>query len=279
MDFQDSVSVNFWAGLWNKHGDQSITAATRVIVIVVAYFLIRLALFKLISRLAGSLLSKTDDTSHQGRKARVRAVRSILKSAVGFGLGLVAAIMVAEAMGFNIIPLITSVSVAGLAIRFGAQRLVRDVIAGIFILIEDQYGVGDYVTVGALSGIVEDLGVRITKIRERNGKLCIIANGDIAQVCNHSRGKLVASLDVAVPTNGDLEKSMRVLNEVGVALAGEMPGRIIEPYKCEGLAQVSAASTTIRLQGIIAPAYQDEVLMAMNARIRQAFDKDGLGFA
>jgi len=94
--------------------------------------------------------------------------------------------MILQAAGVNIVPLITTASVAGLAVGIGAQKLVRDWISGIFILIEDQYGVGDKVTVNAVTGLVEELGMRTTRIRDENGNLYIISNGDISQVCNHS---------------------------------------------------------------------------------------------
>ena len=142
----------------------------------------------------------------QVREARVRALHAVLKSAVGFVLGFVMAIMVLQSAGLNIVPLLTTASVAGLAIGFGAQKLVKDVISGFFILVEDQYGVGDYVTIGPATGIVDDLGMRTTRVRDASGKLFIIANGDISQVYNHSRGALCVWTDIAVPASSDLAK-------------------------------------------------------------------------
>ena len=186
----DSVlSASCWSALWARHAEHVIAAATRVIVILVAYFVMRFVLLKLVKRLGQSLLARVSDELTQARQARIRSLQGVLGSAISFVLGFVAAIMILQAAGLNIVPLITTASVAGLAIGFGAQKLVRDWISGIFILIEDQYGVGDRVTMNAVTGVVEELGMRATRIRDADGGLHTISNGDIVQVCNHSRGK------------------------------------------------------------------------------------------
>ncbi len=181
------LSGEYWVGLWSRHADHAIAAATRIIVILVAFFVIRLLVRKVLKRFGHSLLARVSEELLQGREVRVRSLQAVLGSAVSFVLGFVAAIMILQALGINIVPLITTASVAGLAIGFGAQKLVRDWISGVFILIEDQYGIGDRVTIGAVTGSVEELGMRTTRIRGENGSLYIISNGDIAQVCNHSR--------------------------------------------------------------------------------------------
>ncbi|MCX8052460.1 MAG: mechanosensitive ion channel family protein [Armatimonadetes bacterium] len=159
----------------------------RIIVILVAYVVVRSIALKILRRFGQSLLAKVGKELLQAREARVRSVQTVIGSAISFILGFVAAIMICQAVGINVVPLLTTAGVAGLAIGFGAQKLVRDWISGIFILIEDQYGVGDTVTIGAVTGRVEEVGLRITRIRGDNGALYIIPNGDIAQVCNQSR--------------------------------------------------------------------------------------------
>jgi small conductance mechanosensitive channel len=94
--------------------------------------------------------------------------------------------------------------VAGLAVGFGAQKLVKDVITGFFLLLEDQYAVGDYVTIGTVTGTVEELGMRITRLRDDDGRLYILSNGDIGQVCNMSRGPLAGVLEVAIAASADV---------------------------------------------------------------------------
>jgi len=183
------LSGEYWAGLWARHAEHVIAAATRIIVILVAYFVIRFVLLKVLRRFGQSLLARVSEELLQAREARIRSLQTVLGSAISFVLGFVAAIMIFQAAGINIVPLITTASVAGLAIGFGAQKLVRDWISGVFILIEDQYGIGDKVTMNTVTGLVEELGMRTTRIRDENGSLYIISNGDIVQVCNHSRRK------------------------------------------------------------------------------------------
>ena len=274
-----SINVNCLSLLWTKHGEQFVSAVARIVFILVAYFIIRYVLFKLINRIFSLPLARTAQETSQTRTARVRALQSVLRSATGFILGLIAVIMVLQAAGINILPLITTASVAGLAIGFGAQKLVRDQISGFFILMEDQYGIGDYVTINTVTGVVEELGMRITRIRDSSGKLYVIANGDIAQVCNFSRGNLTVSFDVAVPASADIEKTRQVLNEIGESLAKEMPSQIVEPLHCDGLTQVSGATATIRLVGCILPPHQDAVQLELNSRIREVFKENDLQLA
>lgn len=278
--FLGSIScTGYWVTLWRSHGDKLISAITSVLVILVGYWVVRFFVFRLISRLIQVLATRAGGSITDVRGARVRALQTVLKSAVGFILAFVAIVMILQAAGINIVPLITTASVAGLAIGFGAQKLVRDVISGFFILAEDQYGVGDYVTIGTAGGVVEDLGMRVTRLRDLSGRLYILSNGDITQVCNHSRGTLRLSQDVVLSASCDLTKAMSVLNEVGEALAKEMPSQIKEPFKCEGLAQISGATATIRITGGVLARHQDEVQMALNARIREEFEKNGIQLA
>jgi len=181
------LTGKYWSALLAKHAEHAIAAATRIVVILVAYFVLRFVLLKILNRFVQSLIARVSGELLQAREARVRSLQTVLGSAMTFVLGFVAAVMMCQAVGINVVPLLTTASVAGLAIGFGAQRLVRDWISGIFILIEDQYGVGDRVTIGSVTGRVEELGMRTTRIRDDNGSLYTIANGDIALVCNHSR--------------------------------------------------------------------------------------------
>ncbi len=183
------LSREYWVELWSRHTEHVIGAATRIVVILVAYFVVRFVVLKVLRRFGQSLLARVSGELVQAREARIRSLQTALGSGVSFVLGFVAAIMVLQAAGINVVPLLTTAGVAGVAIGFGSQKLVRDWISGMFILIEDQFGVGDRVTIGAVTGLVEELGMRTTRIRGENGSLYIVSNGDIAQVCNHSRAQ------------------------------------------------------------------------------------------
>ncbi len=279
MDITCIFTDGFWRSLWLNYGAHLIAIATRIIVILVAYIIVRLVAFRLIRRLTAVPFSQLGEDFIRAREARIRALETVLRSTVGFVLAFVAGVMILQAAGINIVPLLTTASVAGLAIGFGAQKLVRDVISGFFILMEDQYGVGDYVTIGAATGVVEELGMRITRIRDRTGKLYIIANGNVTQVCNHSRGRLEATFDIPVPAASDLEKTQAILNEVGKALCEQVPDLMKEPLVCEGFAQITGATATIRLIGPIAPGREEDVKIALLAAVQEAFAANDLKLA
>ncbi|MGQ9456307.1 MAG: mechanosensitive ion channel family protein [Armatimonadota bacterium] len=180
-------SSEYWAGVWARHIESVLSAAARMIVILVAYFVVRFILLRIMGSFTRSMLAKVSKDRLAAREARIRSLHTLFSSTISFVLGFITLIMVLQAAGINVVPLLTTASVAGIAVGFGAQKLVRDWIAGIFILIEDQYGVGDIVTIGSVTGVVEELGMRTTRIRGEDGSLYIIPNGDIVQVCNRSR--------------------------------------------------------------------------------------------
>ncbi len=273
-------TVNYWNHLWQRYAEFAIGAATRVLVILIVYVIVRFVLLKVLGRLSKSLLSRAGDELLESRQSRIRSLHSALASTVTFILGFLALVMTLQAVGLNIVPLITTASVAGLAVGFGAQKLVKDWIAGAFILMEDQYGVGDYVTIGAdTTGVVEELGMRITRIRHRSGKLYTIANGDIVQVCNHSRGKLRMTQDIAITAASDVARARQLLDEIGAAVASDRPGEVLEAFQCEGLALVSGASVVVRLSGSVAPQAQESVQLDLNARIRDVFSRSDISLA
>jgi small conductance mechanosensitive channel len=262
---------------WGDHGDDMLSAVLRIAAILVGYFIVRYLVFQVIRRLV--TMPPVSNNRLELRQARVRALQTVLHSTAGFVLGFIAVIMVLQATGINIVPLITTASVAGLAIGFGAQKLVKDVISGFFILAEDHYGVGDYVTISGVSGVVEDLGMRTTSLCDSAGKLFIISNGDIVQVFNHSRGTLFASTDVTIPASTDLDKTKGVLNDVGKAIAEEMPGKVTLPFKCGGLSQLGGDKISVRFSGGVVAMYQDEIMLTLNERIRRAFAENDLPLA
>lgn len=267
------------AQFWDHHAEDALTAIVKIVVIILAYVVVRFLLSRLTRSALSSSLAKLSGDLLQARKARLRALQSVLMSTVSFILGFVAVIMILQAAGINAIALLTTASVAGLAIGFGAQKLVRDVISGFFILMEDQYGIGDYVTIGAVTGVVDSLEMRTTRIRDANGKLFIFANGDISQVCNHSRGKLTMSVDYSLASSSDLEKACAVLSAVGEALAEDFPKEVKEALKCEGMVQMTAGSIVIRVCGVVSPAAQDLLRMELNKRVREALAENGIALA
>ncbi|MBB6051603.1 mechanosensitive ion channel family protein [Armatimonas rosea] len=190
-------------------------------------------------RRVGEQLANKAATEHQA--ARVRSLATILQHTLHFVLAFVFIVSALSLLGINVAPIIGTASVAGLAFGFGAQKLVKDVITGYFLLLEDQYVAGDYVTIGAVTGVVEELGMRITRIRDDDGKLYILSNGDIASVCNHSRGLVGASFELSVAAAEDIAAVTKLIEET---LAQQ---NLPEPPRVEGVTLADAAKTTLKI--------------------------------
>jgi small conductance mechanosensitive channel len=168
-----------------------------VLLAVVTVRIARRAVPRTVRRLAGN-------GSDERLVARVRTLSGTVVSVVGVVVWSIAFVTVVGALGFELGPLIAGAGVVGLAVGFGAQQLVRDVITGFFVLVEDQYGVGDTVTVGAVTGTVESMTLRLTRVRGDDGVLHHVRNGDLGVVSNASRGYNVASVAVPLPADADL---------------------------------------------------------------------------
>ncbi|EHQ92352.1 mechanosensitive ion channel family protein [Desulfosporosinus youngiae] len=172
--------------------------------------------------------------------------------------------------------LLASASVLGVALGFGSQSLVKDVIGGFFILFEDQFSVGDYVKTGQFSGIVEETGIRATHLRDWGGELHIIPNGSITAVTNFSRGKMRALVDIQIPYNEDLERAMKVMHAVCERVAAEFGDKIIDPPTVQGVIQFGERNAVLRVVGFTKPNEQWSLERELRRQIHSAFLKEGI---
>lgn len=240
-------------------------AALSLLIYIFLFLALRWLARRLVRKAAERVARRDEAIGQLGRAARVRTLASLLQSILVWALGFVFVIAALGTLGFNLAGVLGTAGVAGLAVGFGAQKLVKDVISGFFLLLEDQYAVGDYVTIGAITGTVEELGMRITRIRDDDGRLFILSNGDITQVCNMSRGPVAGTLEVAVAASADATQAAHTLNE---ALAKESEAlSLAEAARVDGISQVDAAKTTLRIRFRAAPT-QRPAEMAL--RLRQA---------
>jgi moderate conductance mechanosensitive channel len=181
-------------------------------------------------------------------------------------------------LGINLAPLLASAGVVGIAVGFGAQNLVRDYLSGIFMLVEDQYGVGDVITVGGATGTVETVTLRITRLRDVNGIVWHIRNGAIEQVGNESQGWARAVIDFPVPYEADLSTIRTILSDAAETLWSEPSWRMVMLEKPEvwGAQEVSSAEVTMRIVVKTAPLRQWEVGRELRARVKAALDAAGI---
>jgi small conductance mechanosensitive channel len=186
--------------------------------------------------------------------------------------------MVLSEVGVDIAPIIASAGIIGIALGFGAQSLVKDFLAGIFIFIEDQYGVGDVVDVGDANGTVEAVTLRMTRLRDIEGTVWYVPNGEILRVGNKSQNWSRAVVDVRVGYDEDLARVQRILREVAHDLwdDDEYSHVVIEEPEVTGVEMMEPDSVTIRVMVKTAPLEQWGVARALRQRIKARFDHEGI---
>src|SRR5262245_19414253 len=232
---------------------------TKIVLIVLLALIARYILHRMITRMterAGegkvpTLLrplreklptSLTEATSlfPERRRQRAAAIGSVLRSFVTATVFSVAGLMILGELGINLTPLVAGLGNVGAALGFGAQTLVKDLISGLFMLLEDQYGVGDVVDVGEVTGVVEGVGLRTITIRDVHGSIWYVRNGEIVRVGNKSQGHSVAIVDVPVGFAG-VQDSVERLQEAANALAAdpEFEGAFLEPPTVAGIESVT----------------------------------------
>ncbi|WP_460797652.1 mechanosensitive ion channel family protein [Nocardioides pacificus] len=214
----------------------------------------------------------------QRRVQRTRTMGSLLKSILTGVVFAITAVMVMAEVGVNITPIIASAGILGLALGFGAQTLVKDFLSGIFMIFEDQYGVGDVVDVGEASGTVEAVGLRVTRLRDINGTVWYVRNGEILRVGNMSQNWARSVIDVGVAYHEDLVKVRRVLQEVAHDLwqDDDFRGLVIEEPEVWGVEALAADAVTVRVALKTAPMEQWAVAREMRQRIKARFDYEGI---
>jgi small-conductance mechanosensitive channel len=212
------------------------------------------------------------------RKQRVRALGSILRSVASITIFSIASVVILGDLGINLAPLLASAGVVGIAIGFGAQSMVRDYLAGIFMLVEDQYGVGDVISIGDATGTVENVTLRVTRLRDVSGIVWHIRNGAIEQVGNESQGWARAVVDYPVPYEVDLTAIRSLLSEAAQALWDEPDWRMVllDPPEVWGAQEISGKEVTMRIVAKTAPLRQWEVERELRARVKAALAAAGI---
>jgi small conductance mechanosensitive channel len=206
---------------------------------------------------------------------RAKTLSTLTASIARYAVYFVAGVAILQNLGFNTTSILTAAGIGGLAIGFGAQNLVRDVITGFFILFEDQYGVGDYIAAGGVSGIVEEMGIRITKIRDFGGELHIVPNGQITQVTNHMGPSMRVMFDVEVAYDTDLEKAIKVLEEVCAEYA-RGNDRLVAPPVVLGVQTLAESGINLRILARTKPMEQWGVERELKRLIKERFDAEGI---
>ncbi|MER6270753.1 mechanosensitive ion channel family protein [Streptomyces sp. 900105755] len=250
-----------------------------VIAVVLRKVLLR-AITKLIDRMNRTVESAEGTTlggllvNAERRRQRSQAIGSVLRSVASFVILGTAAMTVLSAFQINLAPLLASAGVAGVAIGFGARNLVTDFLSGVFMILEDQYGVGDTIDSGVASGEVVEVGLRVTKLRGASGEIWYVRNGEIKRIGNLSQGWATAGVDVTVRANEDLDKVRATLDEVAEKMAKEEPWNEVlwSPIEVLGLDSVLIDSMVVRVSAKTMPGKALTVERELRWRIKRAFD-------
>lgn len=241
---------------------------------------IALVLNRLLRALTNLIIKQA---SGEGRPAKLREQQTRTLAGVLYGVGskvvwAVALLTALSVFKINILPAVTLAGLASLAVGFGAQTLIRDLITGFYIVLEDQYVVGDTIQIAENIGRVEHLTLRRTVIRDARGALVTIANGEIRTVSNLSRDWSQAFVDVSLAPESPIEKTLQALETAAAALRGDpaWSQALVDGPRVLGVQNFDRNSSTVRLQVRTAPTRQDEVARELRRRIQVEFQKQGI---
>ncbi len=223
----------------------------------------------------------TVDPTEASRRSRVRTLLPILRNILFIVFLVMAALMALSAMGVQIAPLIAGAGVVGVAVGFGAQTLVKDVISGIFFLLDDAFRVGEYIISGSYKGTVESFSLRSIKLRHHRGYLYTVPFGALGAVQNMSRDWVIDKLQLTVPYDTDLELLKKIVKQIGKELAAdpELASDIIQPLKMQGVEAMGEIGMQVRLKMMTKPGEQFIVRRRAYAMLKQRLKENGIRIA
>lgn len=237
----------------------------------------------IILRLAGAVIDRMFITGREGRtyyfdEKRTKTLITLLKSILRYVVYFIAGIMILREFSIDTTSILAGAGIVGLAVGVGAQSMVRDLITGFFIVFEDQFSVGDYITTAELSGIVEEIGLRVIKLRDLNGVLHIVPNGSISRVTNYNRGTMQAAINIPVAYAADKEKAWQAVAEAAAEIRQEH-SEIIQGPTIVGYTDFLPQGAVLRVVATVAPLEQVKVETALRHRIVQKFGAAGISFS
>lgn len=249
------------------------------IIVIVAFLAIRF-----VSRLTSPIVEQylahrvheeKDSPEVQRRTDTLQRVISNTLSTIIAGM---AFFMILSELGVNIAPILAGAGVAGIAIGFGAQSLIKDILSGVFIMLEDQFRVGDVAQLGGVTGVIEDINLRRTTLRDLNLNQHIIPNGEIGIASNYTKERSRVNMDLEVAYKEDLDRVMEIITRVGAEIADdpEWGPRITDPLKAMRVQNFGSSGIAIKVMGETVPMQQWAVAGEFRRRIKRVFDNEGI---
>lgn len=277
--------------VWDKLLGRPLMIAGIVVVALLARWLVHRAIRKVTTMMeqrsaerdasggrATRVIRQAAGLDTERRKQRAATVGSLLRSITTVVIFTIAALTIMAELGVPLAPLLASAGVGGVAFGFGAQSLVKDFLSGIFMLMEDQYGVGDVIDTGEAIGTVEEVTLRVTRLRDASGVVWYVRNGEIIRIGNRSQGWSVALIDIPIAYDQSVERALGVLRTVTAAIDDDEPWKnvlLAEP-EVAGVESVAGGVVTLRIIAKTAPGEQYALSRELRERAKVALDKAGI---
>ncbi|MGQ0717932.1 MAG: mechanosensitive ion channel family protein [Pseudonocardiales bacterium] len=280
-----------------RYADAVVGTGLRILLIVALAVLIRLMAHRAINRLTrvtaegppSGLLTPLRERAPESwrgtgllsrrRSQRARTIGSVLRSGTTLVVYGVAITLVLGELGINLGPIIASAGILGIALGFGAQNLVKDFLSGMFMMVEDQYGVGDIVDLGEATGTVEAVGLRVTTLRDTSGTVWYVRNGEVLRVGNSSQGYSVAVVDLPVGHDADIPATTELAGRTAAELTAKgsaLAPDVLEPPEMLGVESIGSNGVTLRITTKVRAGRQWAVQRALLAGIKEAFADAGI---
>jgi small conductance mechanosensitive channel len=277
----------------HDHSKWIIEIPIRVLVIIVVSLVFRAILHKMIDRAVRPMQNGSvprilrpfkervehtgllDAITSERRRQRAATIGSVLKSFVSFVVLVIAFMLILSELGINLAPFIAGTSIVGVALGFGAQNIVKDFLSGMFMMLEDQYGVGDVIDFEKASGTVEAVGLRTTRLRDVNGTVWYVRNGEVVRVGNKSQGFAQVVLDVPIDAAADVQAASAAIAEVAAQMRAEpeWSSVFLGDPEVLGVESLTREETVIRLVARVRPLEQWRTARELRSRIRERLDR------
>jgi len=246
------------------------------VAVIIIFIIAKILLIVLAKIIEKALMPLPKSKNYKAKLTRANTMVPLLKNINRYVIYFIAAVMSLKEFGIDTTAILASAGVAGLAIGFGAQALVRDFISGAFIFFEGTISVGDVITVGDHSGTVEAINLRNIHLRKFSGELRVIPNGDVNNFGNFNKGFMRAIIEVGVAYEQDVEKSMKVLEEIAKKWAEENQDIVLESPSVQGILSLGTSDILLRIVIKVKPMTHWEAEREIKRRIKKQFDKDGI---
>ena len=274
---------------WSEFGTWLLGAPSLVLLTIVLALLVRWLAHRAIGTVVDNAVKRAESNRTKGaelllgaddgrRRQRALTMGSLLRSVATFVIMLVAVLTIMSLVGLPLGPLLASAGVGGVALGFGAQSLVKDFLSGIFMIVEDQYGVGDVIDTGEAIGTVEEVSLRVTRLRDASGVVWFIRNGEIVRIGNKSQGWAMATIDLQVAATEDPARVIPLVERVVTEVYADpqWEPKLLEAPSVAGVESVAAGAMTIRVFAKCVPGEQWGVPRRIREQAKATFDAEGI---